>query len=141
MLSESAVESKSKKKNYRLTMVLVALILVSGTYLFDILYSSSRANPVKTIPVDTSQNNYPINQPTYTLEQVAERNSKSACWTIIKSSIYDITFYIPYHPGGEEEILQICGRDGSQLFAKTREYQGDDVSTFNGKLYRGKLAQ
>ncbi len=52
----------------------------------------------------------------YTLAQVAAHNSKASCWTTIGGSVYDITAYVPKHPGGEKKILQVCGKDGSSLF-------------------------
>ena len=51
----------------------------------------------------------------YTAAQVAERNSAEDCWTIINGKVYDLTSYIPRHPGGDD-ILLACGTDGTSLF-------------------------
>lgn len=34
---------------------------------------------------------------------------------IIRSKVYDVTSYIPSHPGGSA-IIQGCGKDGTELF-------------------------
>lgn len=53
---------------------------------------------------------------TFSAAQVAAHNSQSSCYSIIGGSVYDLTTYIPKHPGGSREILDICGKDGSALF-------------------------
>ena len=47
---------------------------------------------------------------------VATHNNANSCWSAIDGSVYDLTSYIPKHPGGKSEILAICGKDGSSLF-------------------------
>lgn len=41
---------------------------------------------------------------------------KSSCWTIIDGAIYDLTSWVPKHPGGEQAILRLCGVDGSERY-------------------------
>ncbi len=48
-----------------------------------------------------------------TLAQIAEHNSRSSCWSAINGNVYDLTSWIPNHPGGEKKILSLCGIDGS----------------------------
>lgn len=52
----------------------------------------------------------------YTSAEVAMHNSDASCWSIVNESVYDLTSYISKHPGGEREILRICGKDGSSSF-------------------------
>ncbi len=67
-----------------------------------------------TVPTEEAKTVPRVTQ--YTLAQVAIHNSKASCWTTIGGSVYDITAYVPKHPGGEKKILQVCGKDGSSLF-------------------------
>lgn len=66
-------------------------------------------------PITPTSN--PISVPTtsggITINQVAEHNSRSSCWSAINGSVYDLTSWIPNHPGGEQTILSLCGIDGS----------------------------
>jgi cytochrome b involved in lipid metabolism len=32
--------------------------------------------------------------------------------------VYNITPYIPFHPGGEDELMRVAGRDGTKLFSE-----------------------
>lgn len=144
------VAEVSPPKNNRLSIILIILIVLAGAYLGYTLYSSSQANETNTksenkISQESSSISEPVaskpdnnvsnsnNQTTYTISQVAEKNTRSACWTIIENKVYDITNYIPNHPGGEEEISQICGKDGSKLFAKPQEHkEGGANNVLNG---------
>ena len=50
-----------------------------------------------------------------TLEEVKKHNKKEDAWTIIENKVYNITPWIPKHPGGEI-IIQALGKDATQLF-------------------------
>lgn len=52
----------------------------------------------------------------YTLAEVAAHSTQSSCWTTINGSVYDLTSYISRHPGGEKNIMKVCGKDGAALF-------------------------
>lgn len=50
--------------------------------------------------------------------ELARHNTRESCWTSINGNIYDLTGWIPKHPGGERAILGLCGIDGSESFNK-----------------------
>ena len=50
-----------------------------------------------------------------TLEEVKKHNKKEDAWTIIENKVYNITHWIPKHPGGDI-IKQALGKDATQLF-------------------------
>ncbi len=51
-----------------------------------------------------------------TKSEVAKHHTAQSCWSLIDGSVYDLTLYIPKHPGGERAILSLCGTDGSSAF-------------------------
>jgi cytochrome b involved in lipid metabolism len=53
---------------------------------------------------------------TYTLADVSAHGGKGDCWTAINGGVYNLTTWISQHPGGEQAILSICGKDGSAAF-------------------------
>ena len=59
---------------------------------------------------------YPPAPTSYTLAQVSTHKSKSDCWSAINGSLYDLTSWIGQHPGGQQAIMSICGKDGSKAF-------------------------
>lgn len=51
-----------------------------------------------------------------TAAEVAKHNSSASCWSTINGNVYDLTSWIPNHPGGQQAILQLCGTNGSAKF-------------------------
>ena len=55
------------------------------------------------------------------LKQMNGRKGKPA-WSIYQGRVYNITPYLPYHPGGEGELRRAAGKDGSKLFAEVHPW-------------------
>lgn len=53
---------------------------------------------------------------TYTLAEVAQHSTQESCWTAVGDSVYDLSSFVAQHPGGERNIMKICGVDGTALF-------------------------
>ncbi|THH31515.1 hypothetical protein EUX98_g2675 [Antrodiella citrinella] len=45
-----------------------------------------------------------------------EHNKKDDAWSAFNGKVYNITHYLPFHPGGEKELMRVAGRDGTKLF-------------------------
>lgn len=52
----------------------------------------------------------------WTLNDVAKHNSASDCWVIIDGQVYDVTNFLPEHPGGIQIILKYGGRDATAAY-------------------------
>lgn len=37
-------------------------------------------------------------------------------WSSYMGKVYNITPYLPFHPGGEGELMRAAGKDGAKLF-------------------------
>ncbi|KAM4041426.1 cytochrome b5 reductase 4 isoform 4-T4 [Anomaloglossus baeobatrachus] len=57
-----------------------------------------------------------------TEEELAKHNKKTDCWTCIRGLVYNVTPYMEYHPGGEEELMKAAGIDGTQLFDQVHRW-------------------
>lgn len=69
----------------------------------------------------------------YTLADVATHNSAASCWTVINGKVYDVTSWITQHPGGQQAILSLCGKDGSAAFTEqhgTQSRPNSELATF-----------
>jgi cytochrome b involved in lipid metabolism len=53
-------------------------------------------------------------------------NRKDDAWTAIHGKVYNMTAYLPFHPGGERELMRAAGRDGTKLFALTHAWVNVD---------------
>ncbi|XP_077227720.1 cytochrome b5, seed isoform-like [Tasmannia lanceolata] len=52
----------------------------------------------------------------FTLSQVSVHSSKQDCWVIIHGKVYDVTKFLEEHPGGEDVLIQVSGRDATEAF-------------------------
>lgn len=46
--------------------------------------------------------------------------------------VYNITPYLPFHPGGEEDLMRVAGRDGTRLFSELGETAFPELTTIFG---------
>ena len=70
----------------------------------------------------------------YTAAEVAAHGDASSCWTIIAGNVYDLTSFVGEHPGGERNILKICGKDGTAAFEGQHGGQSRPEATLAGFL-------
>ncbi|KAI1621697.1 cytochrome-b5 reductase [Exophiala viscosa] len=55
------------------------------------------------------------------LKQQNGRKGRDA-WTVYQGKVYNITPYVPFHPGGKGEILRGAGKDSVQLFMEVHPW-------------------
>ena len=58
-----------------------------------------------------------------TPSMLKEHRTRDDAWSAFNGKVYNITSYLPYHPGGEKELMRVAGRDGSKLFGKLNLFQ------------------
>ncbi|KAM3877017.1 cytochrome b5 type B [Diretmus argenteus] len=52
----------------------------------------------------------------YTLEEIRAHNMCKDTWLIIHDKVYDVTYFLEEHPGGEEVLLEQAGADATESF-------------------------
>ncbi|XP_078052494.1 cytochrome b5 [Augochlora pura] len=52
----------------------------------------------------------------FTPSEVAAHNNENDLWFVYKDGVYDITKFLKEHPGGEEILIELSGRDGTKCF-------------------------
>lgn len=116
------------KTTFALLALFIAILV--GGYLFSghpsMPAQDNGMTVAATAPADNAAKPSPIASPatapnppktaSYTSAQVAAHSTSRNCWTSIQGNVYDLTNWISQHPGGEEAILSICGKDGTQAF-------------------------
>ncbi|KAG5914946.1 hypothetical protein E4U42_000223, partial [Claviceps africana] len=48
--------------------------------------------------------------------EVAQHNDDKSCWVIVHGKAYDVTDFLPEHPGGSGIILKYAGKDATEAF-------------------------
>ncbi|XP_030226145.1 cytochrome b5 reductase 4 isoform X3 [Gadus morhua] len=57
-----------------------------------------------------------------TEEELKKHGRRDDCWTCIRGMVYNVTPYMDYHPGGEEELMKAAGKDGTELFDQVHRW-------------------
>jgi len=71
------------------------------------------------------------------MEEVPKHKLKENCWTVVDGLVYDVTKYIPLHPGGRKIMLG-AGKEASVMFK--RHHPGLDLPTSKlSKLCIGRI--
>lgn len=55
--------------------------------------------------------------------ELAAHNHRDSCWKAIDGKVYDVTSYLPAHPGDEAQTLDWCGKDASAAWHNKRPGQ------------------
>ncbi|PVU97006.1 hypothetical protein BB561_000833 [Smittium simulii] len=63
----------------------------------------------------------------YTVEEVMAHNRRDDCWMILRGKVYNVTSYLPFHPGGKGELMRAAGKDGTQLFMEYHSWVNPDT--------------
>jgi cytochrome b involved in lipid metabolism len=119
-----------------LFLALLFIVILGGGYLWkgrpvaNVVSAPTAA--VQAVATSTSTVTAPG---TYTKAQVALHDTSNSCWTSINGNVYDLTAWIPNHPGGEAHIESLCGNDGTSAF----EAQHADSAEANAVLATFKI--
>ena len=57
-----------------------------------------------------------------TEEEFKKHNKKEDCWICIRGFVYNVSLYMEYHPGGEDELMRAAGADGTDLFNEVHRW-------------------
>ncbi|KAI5207700.1 hypothetical protein E4T38_03326 [Aureobasidium subglaciale] len=50
------------------------------------------------------------------MRKVSQHRSADSCWVILYGNVYDVTKFVPEHPGGAKIILQLAGQDATEEY-------------------------
>lgn len=106
--------------------VIIAIAALGGIYFFTMNKNSSvQQQPMVTnTPSPTTMTTPDVTKTTatesgaikmITLAEVAKHATETDCWMVISDKVYDVTKFIPNHPGGKL-IIGGCGKDATKLF-------------------------
>ncbi|XP_044272364.1 cytochrome b5 reductase 4-like isoform X2 [Tribolium madens] len=72
-----------------------------------------------------------------TPSELALHNKESDAWLCIRGRVYNVTAYLPFHPGGPEQLMKGAGKDATRLFEDVHPWVNfDQILT---KCYIGQL--
>ncbi|KAK4277425.1 hypothetical protein QN277_015426 [Acacia crassicarpa] len=79
----------------------------------------------------------------YTLSQVAQHKSTKDCWLVVYGRVLNLTKFLEEHPGGEEVLLEVAGKDASKEFDTIGHSEGAKkmLSKFQVGVLQGHSVQ
>ncbi len=66
-------------------------------------------------------------------------NTASDCWVAYDNKVYDITAFLPNHPGGAGQISPYCGTSGAFDTAFTNKHGTSKVPVLENQTFKGNL--
>lgn len=116
---------------------------ILATYRIGAVGSMNTATPNTQLPIAIpAATTLPTPAPvatTLTSSLVATHNSQGSCWLIINGNVYDVTQYIPYHPGGTMQIVNNCGKESTGAFNTKGSGGGSHSTSANSTLASYKI--
>jgi fatty acid desaturase/predicted heme/steroid binding protein len=70
-----------------------------------------------------------------TWEELSTHNSKEDCWVAFDGRVYDVTSWIPKHPGGTDVLALSAGRDITNTFESYHPFSGELTTSIIKKYY------
>ncbi|KAK9868452.1 hypothetical protein WJX84_008147 [Apatococcus fuscideae] len=61
------------------------------------------------------------------LSEVAQHKTAEDAWTVLNGKVYNMTPYLPFHPGGKAQMMRGAGIDSSELFRKYHAWVNADM--------------
>ena len=115
---------------------------LTGWSVQDYLSIAPTGNTVPASTPATTPQTTPQSPSGVTAATVAAHNTSGSCWLIISGKVYDVTAYIPFHPGGQNAIKNVCGTDATTLFngGGGGHNHSSSARSLLGKYYVGDLA-
>ncbi|GFR06921.1 hypothetical protein TNCT_622001, partial [Trichonephila clavata] len=69
--------------------------------------------------------------------ELAKHNTRKDAWISLRGKVYNITHYLDYHPGGEDELMRGTGKDATDLFNQVHRWV--NAESMLQKCYIGVL--
>ncbi|PRP78703.1 hypothetical protein PROFUN_13442 [Planoprotostelium fungivorum] len=70
-------------------------------------------------------------------EEVAKHNTEKDCWVVVDGKVYDVTSFLPEHPGGKKVVITQSGKDATEKF---HSLHGPEVlKEYGPKLHVGNV--
>ncbi|KAJ3000998.1 hypothetical protein HDV02_000067 [Globomyces sp. JEL0801] len=73
----------------------------------------------------------------FTAKQVEEHSLRNDCYMVIEGKVYDVTKFLEDHPGGEEVMIELAGRDATDAFDEIGH--SDDARELLKEMLVGEL--
>jgi len=75
----------------------------------------------------------------YTRAQVALHVTENDLWVIIDGGVYDLSGFPSNHPGGPDPLLEMAGKDATELFTSIGAHNNTQIASYLSSKMIGKI--
>ena len=119
--------------------VIIAAVIIGATGAL-VFWQKQQKDTTQAIQDQMQEESPATEQREYTLADVTTHSTESDCWSTINGGVYNLTSWIPRHPGGKQAIEGLCGKDGSAAF-NAQHGGGAQQATILATMKIGTLKQ
>lgn len=107
----------NKFRDKRIKAIFIITLAIAATLAYNAVLIYQERTYTISMPETTSTTPDP-DMPSYTLTEVAERDTVDNCWMAAYGNVYDLTEYVAQqrHPGGQNQLLSGCGNEVTEIF-------------------------
>ncbi len=113
------------------------------TLVFSVGNNPSTAGEETIQPTQTNQQigqNQEVFSEKISQEELSKHNSKNDCWISYEGKVYDLTSFLPFHPGTSQAIEPFCGTSAEFESAFSQQHgQTKLQDLFREGTYKGEL--
>lgn len=75
----------------------------------------------------------------YTLEDVLEHQKPDDCWIVRSGHVYNVSVFLPDHPGGDDIILEWAGKDVGEVMQRGEHSHSDAAFEMMSEFLIGRI--
>jgi len=121
-----------------ITIIIALIVFLSGN---NPTSQNTQSNTIQqnSSERNSTQTNLP-NLQEITKQELSNHNSLKDCWVAYESKVYDITDFLPKHPGSANAITPFCGKSTEFENAFKDQHGQTQVKTLLKEgIYKGEL--
>ncbi|KAG0670902.1 Cytochrome b2, mitochondrial precursor [Maudiozyma exigua] len=111
-----SIKTNNNYKNYSSKNLRNSLILLSSVSFLAYYANDQLQHNANSLISNDNGKNPASNKKPISPAEVAKHNKPDDCWVVIDGYVYDVSFFIPNHPGGEDVIRANAGKDVTAIF-------------------------
>ncbi|KAG7531683.1 hypothetical protein FFLO_04193 [Filobasidium floriforme] len=81
---------------------------------------------------------YAVKQPYLSMDQVAKHNLSNDAWVVIDGNVWDVSDFLPHHPGGSRIVLANAGKDATEIY-KELHPPNTIENNLSPKYFKGRI--
>ena len=84
------------------------------------------------------EESHPVQLEEIPMKEVLAHNTLDDLWVVIDKEVYDLSSFATNHPGGQDVLLRLIGKDGKKMFDRAKHSEFTKIFALNYRI--GKVS-